>query len=133
MNEKVRNFWAVFFIAAIFLFSFVANVKVVEGIPLCLFKAVTNLGCPGCGLLRSFVSISHGEFLKAVSYNLLGPVAYVLLFLYWMKNLSELLGKRLFPTFFIMKKESLSSKILFFLFMGQWSYKFLRQVYSLWF
>ena len=31
-------------------------------VPLCLFKALTGLDCPGCGMTRAFLLIGHGRF-----------------------------------------------------------------------
>jgi len=36
---------------------------------LCMLKRQTGLGCPGCGLTRSFISIAHGQFERAWRYN----------------------------------------------------------------
>ncbi len=132
MNGKVKNLRAIFLILVVFFISFVVNVKAVEGIPLCFFKAITGFDCPGCGLVRSFVSISHGELGKAVAYNLLGPFVYLLFFFYLIKNIFELLQKKIIFSFFL-KEGTLSSKLLFFLFISQWSYKIFRQVYIRWF
>lgn len=35
----------------------------------CQFRNLTGLDCPGCGLSRAFVSIAHGRFAEAWSYN----------------------------------------------------------------
>ncbi len=36
---------------------------------LCTFKRVFPIGCPGCGLTRSFISISHGDLATAFRLN----------------------------------------------------------------
>jgi hypothetical protein len=46
-------------------------------LPCCLFRAVAGIPCPLCGLTRSFVSLSHGEFRAAFTYHPLGPILYV--------------------------------------------------------
>ena len=52
------------------------------GVPLCMFKRVFSLPCPGCGLTRSVSSVLHGDFLKSWHYHPLGIffVAVALLF-----------------------------------------------------
>ena len=54
------------------------------GMPLCMFKRLFSLPCPGCGLTRSVSSILHGDFLKSWSYHPLGIffVATALLFVF---------------------------------------------------
>lgn len=42
------------------------------GIPLCMFKLLFSLPCPGCGLMRSVSSVLHGDFLKSWNYHPLG-------------------------------------------------------------
>ncbi|MCB9741273.1 MAG: DUF2752 domain-containing protein [Alphaproteobacteria bacterium] len=44
---------------------------------LCMFKALTGMNCPGCGLTRSFVFMGEGSILEAFRMHLLGPVIWV--------------------------------------------------------
>ena len=37
--------------------------------PRCLFKWLTGLSCPGCGLLRAVHAAVHGRLAEAVAYN----------------------------------------------------------------
>jgi uncharacterized protein DUF2752 len=52
------------------------------GVPLCLFKALTGLPCPGCGLTRAFSSLLHGQFARAYAFHpfafLFVPLAFLL-------------------------------------------------------
>ena len=47
----------------------------VDGLPImpCLFHMVTGLDCIGCGLTRSVHALVHGDFLSALSHNLVMP------------------------------------------------------------
>ncbi|MCH2180980.1 MAG: DUF2752 domain-containing protein [Mariniblastus sp.] len=45
---------------------------------LCTSKRVFGIDCPGCGLTRGFISISHGEFQRAWHFNPASFVVYVL-------------------------------------------------------
>ena len=38
----------------------------------CLLKHVTNIPCPSCGSTRSVISLSRGDFIKALNFNPLG-------------------------------------------------------------
>lgn len=35
----------------------------------CYFKRLFGVGCPGCGLTRCFISVAHGEFVRAWRFN----------------------------------------------------------------
>lgn len=46
----------------------------------CLFKNVTGVPCPSCGMTRAFLFLGHGQILKASTLNPLAlPVALLLL------------------------------------------------------
>ncbi|HEY3357684.1 MAG TPA: DUF2752 domain-containing protein [Polyangia bacterium] len=49
------------------------------GVPLCYFRTLFHLPCPGCGLSRSFASIAHLRLGDAVSYHPFGVIAFALL------------------------------------------------------
>lgn len=44
---------------------------------MCGTKAYLGIACPGCGLTRSFISISHGKFAKAWGLNPASMLVYV--------------------------------------------------------
>lgn len=45
--------------------------------PLCMWKNLTGLDCPGCGLTRSFTYMGHGEISLAFERHRLGPLLYL--------------------------------------------------------
>lgn len=42
----------------------------------CTSQQLTGVDCPGCGLTRSFIAISHGQWGRAWSFNAAGFVVY---------------------------------------------------------
>ena len=38
-------------------------------VPLCMFKGLTGLDCPGCGMTRAFLFIGHGRFADAAAMH----------------------------------------------------------------
>ncbi|MBF0607393.1 MAG: DUF2752 domain-containing protein [Magnetococcales bacterium] len=48
---------------------------------ICAFKNLFHINCPGCGLTRSFISISRMHLDKAWQYNRAGIVVYVFVIL----------------------------------------------------
>ena len=43
----------------------------------CMSKRMWGVDCPGCGLTRSFISMSHGQFGRAFQFNPAGPIVYL--------------------------------------------------------
>ena len=58
--------WAI----GIVLLSSILPLVIVESGPSpCLFRGITGMKCPGCGMTRAFVSFFHGGFVDAVVHN----------------------------------------------------------------
>jgi len=49
--------------------------------PSCPTKVLFDTDCPGCGLSRSFIALSHGEATAAFLLNPAGPYLYLLAWL----------------------------------------------------
>jgi hypothetical protein len=47
-------------------------------IPQCMFKKLTGLPCPTCGMSRAFCSVSRGRVDDAIHYNLFVIIVYPL-------------------------------------------------------
>lgn len=43
----------------------------------CTLRNFAGIGCPGCGLTRSFAFMAHGQFATAFEMNWLGPLLFV--------------------------------------------------------
>ena len=43
---------------------------------ICLFRTVTHVNCPSCGLVRSFVAMGHLDVGAAWRFNRVGPPLY---------------------------------------------------------
>lgn len=46
---------------------------------ICVFRRVTGIECPGCGLSRGFVQLAHGHAVEAVKLNPLTPILFFLI------------------------------------------------------
>ena len=44
---------------------------------LCMWRRMTGLGCPGCGMTRSFTYMGHGQLVDAFRLHRLGPILYI--------------------------------------------------------
>jgi len=51
---------------------------------ICLFKTITGLPCPGCGLTRAYLSLFRGNFTKAFEYHplFLLPLVVLIILIY---------------------------------------------------
>jgi hypothetical protein len=59
---------------------------------ICMFKNVTGLPCPGCGLTHSFCSMGKGDLASAFGYNQLGPLLFLFLLVLWVRSICVLAG-----------------------------------------
>ena len=60
------------------LLSFCLDLSALPGESLCWFYNLTHLPCPGCGLTRAFLCISHGQWGRAWGFNPCGFIWYSL-------------------------------------------------------
>lgn len=106
--------------------GFWINLETISSIPLCLFKYVTGLDCPGCGLTRSFVCLSSGQLMHAFRFNASGPFLYVAFCLYFIDRALQMMtsSRRLHvPLLFT---QVLSVMIVFTMF-GHWVVKLITE------
>lgn len=66
MNNKTY----IYFIAIMILLVFGMLVVFFLDVD-CVFKSITELPCPGCGLTRGFRALFHGNIIRAEQYNIL--------------------------------------------------------------
>lgn len=57
----------------------------------CIFKGITGLPCPGCGLTRSIVTAMHGDLDKSFAYHRIGLLTLAYIFLQFVFNLGLLM------------------------------------------
>lgn len=53
--------------------------------PKCVFKTLTGLDCPGCGLQRALHALLHGKFSEAIRFNFFLIIAIPMICL-WVAN-----------------------------------------------
>lgn len=52
---------------------------------LCLFRKLTGLPCPGCGMTRSFCALAKGHWQQALQFHPLGPLAFFVFVAVWIR------------------------------------------------
>jgi hypothetical protein len=65
-------------VAALILSAILSPTWLQGGSVLCPLRRTTGLMCPGCGLSRSFVSLSHGDLANAFHFHAFGPLVYLI-------------------------------------------------------
>lgn len=90
--HRFENYAGLLAITMIFLISLLVPPFEQSRFTICLFKNLTGVPCPSCGMTRAFLFLGHGQILKASSLN---PLALPVAILLWMQ------GVRLFLRLFI--------------------------------
>jgi hypothetical protein len=85
-------------LTVVFAISFFYNPPETGYISICMFKNLTGLPCPGCGLTHSFCALSKGRLASAFGFNAMGPAIFVLAAGFWFRSVAVLLG-RMRPAF----------------------------------
>ena len=69
VNPSLRAalLWTTLAAGAIYLFMFQPGKS--GFFPVCPFRALTGLACPGCGATRGLHSLLHGDFVAAFKFN----------------------------------------------------------------
>jgi hypothetical protein len=92
--RQVKNkiIWLATF--ALFLFStfFVKPEKLT--FTKCLFRELTGLSCPTCGLSRSLYLASHIKFWESVRLHIMGPIIYLIVLLLFLKFSFEIFSRK---------------------------------------
>jgi hypothetical protein len=58
-----------------------------------MFKNLTGLPCPGCGLTHSFCALAKGKVASAFGFNAMGPAIFILAAGFWLRSVAVMLGK----------------------------------------
>jgi hypothetical protein len=86
-----RHAFIFILLSGVFLVSFIYYPPDEPRFTVCIFKSLSGLDCPGCGLTRSFCALSKGHLAKAFYFNKLGPFLYVIFAGAWLRALLTLL------------------------------------------
>src|SRR5215212_9247658 len=82
-RSTVVGIWALLAAGAVYLFVFEPGQS--GFFPVCMFRLLTGLTCPGCGTTRALHEIVHGHFLAAFMLNPLLLIASPFLLLAFLR------------------------------------------------
>ncbi|MCO4761547.1 MAG: DUF2752 domain-containing protein [Myxococcales bacterium] len=68
--------------------------SITTGPIICVFRLGSGLPCAGCGMTRAFVALSHGHGHAALHYNLLSPIVFGWMWLWWIAAIVALATDR---------------------------------------
>lgn len=63
---------------------------------ICLFRRITGISCPGCGMTRAFAAMAQGEWRSAVAFHPLAPIValeFLALWFAWGRSVFGRLGE----------------------------------------
>ncbi len=66
------------------------------GPPLCSWKLLAGVGCPGCGMIRSVTSFAQGRLEDSIRFHLFGPLVFAAMAALWVVAAHGLVKKRAF-------------------------------------
>ncbi|MFH1873590.1 MAG: DUF2752 domain-containing protein [Pseudomonadota bacterium] len=69
-------------------------------LPFCAVRSFLDFDCPGCGLTRSIVFLSHGQIRASIDFHPLGVVIAVWLVYLFVRQLFAVVLKKSFPNLF---------------------------------
>lgn len=79
----------------IILFILISFLCLVANMPVtCIFKTVTGISCPACGMTRSFLCIFQFDFLTSIWHNLLGIPLFIFLAFFSFMLIKDIIKNR---------------------------------------
>lgn len=69
-NALFQKIISLFLIIGGYFFLFVSD-NIFHTKSFCLFKIITGVPCPGCGMGRATICLSKGDIIKSLHYNIL--------------------------------------------------------------
>lgn len=68
-------------------FWLIPTARIESGPSFCLFRRISGVPCPGCGMTRAFSCAAHGHPRRAIAYNSRVVIALPLLTWAWARGL----------------------------------------------
>ena len=93
MNERARKVLrlALEIVVLVVIYALIFNITGF-GIP-CVFRVVTGLKCPGCGMTHALGAMLQGDFRAAAGYNILSVTLVPILGIYFLLKVVQYVRK----------------------------------------
>ncbi len=79
------------------------NVKNESNLEFCMFRSITGVPCPSCGMTRSVTTIARGNIINAMWWNPLGLIMFVSMITFPLWIISDLVLRK--NSFFLFYKK----------------------------
>ena len=87
----------------------------------CIFKSLTSIPCPGCGMTRAFIEISKLEFMNSFKYNIFAlPLVFCYLGILAIIVFDKYRGTHYYNKIMKRKLSSLECLVIFAIFVVGW-------------
>lgn len=105
LTKILQNYYIKYLLFIVFIISGYFTVIVFNNstnhvhVLFCIFKRLTGIPCPGCGMGRATISLLKGNLIQSFNYNILGvPFTFVILIsIFWL--IADLLNHK--ESFFV--------------------------------
>lgn len=95
-------------------------------IPFCLFRNVTSLPCPSCGMTRAFISLGHGHIYNAIVLNPSSIFVYVATLTGFILAVLQILSGKRYILLFWNKIKSILFPVTLAVMALTWIYKIIN-------
>lgn len=99
LQKKLAQYRSALVLASMLGFFFIVrllNPATLGQYPLCSIQLLLHISCPGCGLTRAFVAMSHGHLLDALRWNSLVFPLSILFGIHFLNHALKLFGLTFF-------------------------------------
>lgn len=129
LRQRPSKIWEIVILSSILLVALLVPPFYQGGFTLCLFRNITGLPCPGCGMTRAFLFLGHGDFYEAIRLNPNSPLIFsIIVFLWFNKIVYMATGKEVRA--YLTKREKVVMYLLFgFAMVAGWVYNLLLNPY----
>ena len=86
LRQRPSKIWGVVILSGILILVLLVPPFHEERFTICLFKNITGIPCPGCGMTRAFLFLGHGKIYEATMLNPSSLLAFTIIIFLWINK-----------------------------------------------